>query len=157
MLFWKKQAVKRLLKADRWAVAEIRHPSGPGLIRFRQPVPTPGECYSHPHRLSITWAYADEGSGQLPDNQVAQEMERFEDHLVDAVEADAHAALVGVLTFDGARQWVFYTRDFSEFAQRLSRLPDYHGEPYPIELVTEKDPTWSYLRDQILGSIDTGA
>ncbi|WP_146400765.1 DUF695 domain-containing protein [Pseudobythopirellula maris] len=158
MPLWKLQPVKQLLKDDQWAVAEIQHTSGPGLIRFRQPVLAPRDCRSHPHRLSITWAYAEEGSGQqLPDNEVGQEMGRFEDHLTAAVEADAHAVLTGVLTFDGARQWVFYTRDVSEFADRLSRIPDYHGEPYPIELETDYDATWSYLRDQILGGVDTGA
>jgi hypothetical protein len=105
--------------------------------------------------LTVTWGYADEGSGELPDAATGSEMERFEGHLCDAFEHDALAVLAAVLTFDGARQWVFYTHDVQECANRLSVIPDYHGEPYPIELTSEEDPTWAYLREQILGRVPT--
>jgi hypothetical protein len=28
------------------------------------------------------------------------------------------------------------------------------SDPYPIELTTESDPDWSYLRDRVLARID---
>jgi hypothetical protein len=86
----------------------------------------------------------------MPDSETSKEMTRLEHHLCEAVQHDAHAVLTAILTFDGARQWVFYTFDVKEFGQRLSVIPDYYGEPYPIALTTKEDPTWSYLREQIL-------
>jgi hypothetical protein len=107
--------------------------------------------------VTVVWAYAAEGTGAMPDLATSNEMERFEKHLRDAVQRDANAVLTAVLTFDGARQWVWYTRDVAEFGQRLSVIPDYYGKPYPIELTTNEDPTWSYLREQILRGIPTDA
>lgn len=34
------------------------------------------------------------------------------------------------------------------------RLGAHVAHPYPIELTTEEDPAWEYLRDVILGSVD---
>jgi hypothetical protein len=54
-------------------------------------------------------------------------MKRFEGHLCGAFEQDALAVLTAVLTFDVARQWVFYTDDVQECANRLSEIPDSTG------------------------------
>jgi hypothetical protein len=79
-------------------------------------------------------------------------MEVFENRLVPALEGDALAALVAVLTFDGARQWVFYTSDVKACGGRLEAMPQ-ERDPYPIELDAFADPEWGYLRDQILAGV----
>ena len=145
--------VEQLLKDDRWSAFELDHPTGPGLLRVRTPVPGPGIVTDHTRLLTVVWAYAEEGGGEMPDPEASAAMGRFENHLCAAVEADALAILMAVLTFDGARQWVFYTRDVSEFGRRLSVMPDDEGEPYPIELTTREDPTWSYLREEVLRGV----
>lgn len=145
---------EQLTKSDIWAVAEGRSDGAVALWRYRVPVlgPTGGE--SHPIGVIVLWPYADPHSGVLPTEADMAEMSRFEDLLGEAVECDALAVMAAVLTFDGARQWVFYTRDLDHFVERLSALPDYHGEPYPIEVAAEEDPTWAYLREEILGPVD---
>ena len=148
-------AVKQLLKDDHWTLAEVGHPTGPALVRFRSPVLGPAGVEDYHRLVTVVWAYDAEETGAMPDVGTSKEMERFENHLCDAVQHDAHAVLTAVLTFDGARQWVYYTRDVAEFGQRLSVIPDYYGQPYPIELTTDEDPTWSYLREQILRRVPT--
>jgi hypothetical protein len=145
--------VKQLLAEDRWSMAQLGHPLGDATLRFRSRLPAPGAVADYGHRLSITWAYAAEGSGARLSAAIGEAMGNFEDHLCEAVEHDAHAVLVAVLTFDGARQWVFYTGDVAELGRRLSAIPDLDGEPYPIEVSSEQDPTWSFLRDQVLTRI----
>ena len=76
-------------------------------------------------------------------------MKVFEERFCQAVEQDACAVLSAVLTFDGARQWVFYTDDVKGCAERLGAMPQ-ETEPYPLELTAQDDPEWSYLRDEIL-------
>lgn len=90
----------------------------------------------------------------MPAPSDMQEMSRFEDFLTASVEQDGLAVLTAILTFDGARQWVYYTRDIQQFAERLSAIPDFYGDPYPLEISTQEDPIWSYLREQILGPVD---
>jgi hypothetical protein len=47
---------------------------------------------------------------------------------------------------------VFYTRDVRECGKRLEAMPQ-ETEPYPLELTTEDDPEWRYLRDEILKQV----
>jgi hypothetical protein len=112
-----------------------------------------GEAGSYQRRLVVLWGFADEGSGEMPDESANTSMGVFEDRLCEAWERDGLAFLAAVLTFDGARQWVFYTRDVAQCGQRLHEMPQ-EEDPYPIELTTEADPQWQYLHERILGSID---
>jgi hypothetical protein len=61
-----------------------------------------------------------------------------------------------VSTFDGARQWVYYTGDVSKCGERLTAISQ-SEEPYPKELTTERDPEWRYLRKEILKRVPGNA
>ena len=143
------EALLEWLRADRWAGVELRTGAGMGLLRYRTPVLKGQAIAGYERVLKIVWPYADEGTGELPTEAQSDEMRVFEDRFCEAVETDAHAVLTAVLTFDGARQWVFYTGDVAECGARLEAMPQ-EEEPYPIELTAEPDPAWAYLREQIL-------
>ena len=120
----------------------------PVLIRFREPLLATTNTQGYEQVLTVLWAYADEGSGALPDEATSAELTSFEDHLCEAFEHDAHAVLAAVVTTDGARQWIIYSDDIDECGQRLTDMP--HGDgPYPIEMQTDADPEWSYFRDTV--------
>jgi hypothetical protein len=87
----------------------------------------------------------------MPAADVSQRMPVFEDRLCGAWECDGLAVLTAVLTFDGARQWVFYTADAPACGQRLNGMPQ-ESEPYPIELDVFDDPEWAYLRNDVVGT-----
>jgi hypothetical protein len=143
---------KEVLAADRWAMAEGDAAAGPSIIRYREPVLGPEQTEGYPRCLRIVWGYAAEGSGAMPSADTTAALQAFEDRVVDALEQDALAVLTAVLTFDGARQWVFYTADVPACGQRIEALPQ-ERDPYPIELDAFDDPGWHYLRDEILASV----
>jgi hypothetical protein len=145
--------VLEMIKADQCRVVEVTTETGPALIRFRTPVLGGQEVPGYPWRLVALWPYAEAGSGALPSPQASEEMETFEDRICEAFETDAHAVLVAVLTFDGARQWVFYTRGIEECSARLEAMPQ-EEQPYPIELEACEDRRWLYLREEILAQVD---
>ena len=147
---------KDLITADRWTVAETEAPPRLGIIRFRTPVLGPDQVKGYPRCLRILWGYADEGSGALPDVPTTDRLQTFENSVVDALEQDAVAVLTAVLTFDGARQWVFYTADVPTCAARIEGLPQ-EREPYPIAIDVFEDPEWRYLRDEILATVPRDA
>jgi hypothetical protein len=142
--------VAAALKADGWSLVERRLESGPAMLRFRTPVLGPSQVEGYGRALRILWPYADEGSGAMPHRLESEAMGEFEDRFCAAVESDAHAFLAAVLTFDGARQWIFYTADVAECGRRLEAMPQ-NEAPYPIELDAFDDPDWSYLREKLLG------
>jgi hypothetical protein len=144
-----KNKVADALRKDRWTLVEGENDHGPFLLRYRTPVLEPPDTRGYGRILKIIWAYADEGTGALPGAEDSEQMAEFEDRFCEAVEHDATAILTAVLTFDGARQWVFYTGDVQECGERLNNMPQ-NDEPYPIELTAEPDPDWRYLRKKIL-------
>ena len=144
--------VSQVLRHDAWAGSDGIRNGIPFIIRFRIPVVLPDEGGSHDQKLAVLWGYADEGSGDMPDESESEAMGTFENRLCSAWENDALAFLAAVLTYDGARQWVFYTRDVAECGRRLHEMPQ-EQDPYPIELTTEPDPRWEYLHEQILRTV----
>lgn len=147
------EAVAKLLKDDMWTLAEVDTDLGIAFIRFREPVLGRGQVGDYVHRLSVTWIYADENSGAHPSDEQDGKLAIFENRLCEVLEHDGHAVLTAVLTFDGARQWVFYTRNIPECGRRINEMPHDDGR-YPIELTSDLDPDWSYLRDEILRRVD---
>jgi len=145
-----------LISADHWAIAETTAPARLGMIRFRTPVLGPGQVTEYPRCLRILWGYADEGTGALPDGPTTDRLQTFENRVVDALEQGAVAVLTAVLTFDGARQWVFYTADVATCGARIDAMPQ-EAEPYPIEIDVFSDAEWRYLRDEVLATVPLDA
>lgn len=134
-----------------WAIAEGKHNKLPLTIRFRNELQTRPDIVNHPHLIQITWAYDGLESG-LPGNLINEQMSIFEDRLTSAVEHDASAVLVAVITNDGEREWSFYSSDVQEFANRLSNMPQAE-EKYPIDMTTRNDPEWEFLYMGILAGM----
>jgi hypothetical protein len=145
--------VERLLQHDAWAASDGETDGGPFILRFRTPVMEAGETEGHPRLVVVCWPYAPDGAGAMPDDTTSSAMGVFEDRICAAWECDCLAVLAAVLTFDGARQWVWYTHNVDECGKRLNDMPQ-EVDAYPIELTTEEDPDWNYLRDQILMQVN---
>ena len=144
-----KQAILSHIKRDAWISISMEFDDVPCLFLHRDPIPADDEIDGYEHLLRVVWTYAEEGSGALPDDGEETDMQEFDDRLCAAWEADGLAILVAVLTFDGARQWVFYTPSPAECGNRLEAMPQ-EDEPYPIVLDANEDPDWSYLHDTLL-------
>ena len=141
-----------LLSRDVWDIAEVQTDFGVALIRYRTPVLRGRRVEGYERVLKIVWTFAEEGAGHLPSNASSEQMKVFENRFCRAVEHDGHAVLTAVLTFDGARQWVFYTGDVGECGARLEAMPQ-EAEPYPLELTAGEDPGWRYLSEEILQQV----
>jgi Family of unknown function (DUF695) len=144
-----KQAILSHIKRDAWISITMEVDDAPCLFLHRDPIPDAGDTPGYEHLLRVVWVYDDEGSGALPDDDLAEQMQDFDDRLCAAWESDGLAILTAVLTFDGARQWVFYTGDPASCGNRLEAMPQ-EAEPYPIELDTNEDPDWSYLHQTLM-------
>jgi Family of unknown function (DUF695) len=141
--------VTSALVADTWELAKGRAEAGPLVFRYRTPILGPDGVEGYSRVLRILWLYGTEDSGAMPSTSDSTDMEQFEDRLCDVLEIDAHAFLAAVLTFDGARQWVFYISDVEECGRRLEGMPQ-NVDSYPIEIDAFDDPRWQYLRTEIL-------
>lgn len=146
------QAAIDLVRNDAWTVATVDASVGQAVIRYRTPLTTRGSIDRLAQLLSVTWVYANEGIGAHPTREDVEAMDHFENAICAALEHDALAVLTAVVTFDGARQWVFYTSDIRGCGERINCLPQ-NDEPYPLELTTQPDPNWDYLHDEVLKNV----
>ena len=144
--------VVRVQKHNVWAGIGGETGEGEFHIRFRTPVIEAGETGDYGEHLLVSWPYADERSAAMPDDELSQQLAVFEKHLCRSWEQEGLAFLAAVLTFDGARQWVFYTADVPSCGQRLTSLMQ-EQESVPVQLTTNSDPEWSYLRDSVLQQV----
>jgi len=142
--------INNLIKNDQWAGISGKTTSGKYIIRYRTPILNSKEIEGYIQLLRIVWIYADENTGALPTETDSINMEIFENHIISTFEKDNLAVLTAVLTFDGARQWVFYTHNISKCSKRINLIPTSGNKPYPIELDTFEDREWRYLTETIL-------
>jgi hypothetical protein len=142
-------AVLQLLSSDRWTVAHGTLDAGPYIIRYREPVLGPGEVGEYTRCLRIVCGYAEDESGLLPDASTSTQLQTFEAILLAVLESGAHAVLTAVVTFDGARQWVFYAKDPATCGALINKALQ-PTEQLPLEIDSFDDQTWDYLRNEVL-------
>lgn len=96
-------------------------------------------------RVEITWKYEGDEKG-MPQDALAEQMEKVEEALKKAMEKDKLAILTAVYTGAGEKIWVFYTRTVRVFGERLNEaLASF--ELLPISIYTEVDPEWEEYLD----------
>jgi hypothetical protein len=143
------EAVQRLLEGDAWHLGSGIVDRELWILRWREPVPFPDEVEDYASCHQVVWAWAPERSRVPLDPATNDEMHAFEVRLRERLESDALAVLVTVLTFDGARQWVFYSHDDEECSARIDAVLD-EEDSLPIELGRIDDAGWRYFRENFL-------
>ena len=139
--------VRMTFDSLKWVGAEAEHDHHPLLIRFRE-IPQAFPKFKYPERLNVFWKMSEQDHNGLPTEKEFIRLESFEDYLVGAVEHDGHSILVGVLTCNGEKEFVFHTSDVSGFMSRLRKIPQ-EEERYPITIRRFYDPNWSYFESVI--------
>lgn len=144
--------VADLIQHDHWAGARgCTVSNNRYVVRWRTPVLTPGEARGYETLLQVVWRYGETGAADdMPDDAELAAMQSLENQLIAIWELDTLAVLTAVMTMDGAREWVVYTRDAPTCIERLNATAQ-GGAPFPIELHATDDPLWSHLRDRIVG------
>ena len=145
---------RELLDADTWALAQGKTDVGVCLVRYREPILAAEQTVGYSTCVRVFFSYADEGSGALPSPDMSDTLAILEDELASCLEKDAMAVLTAVITFDGARQWIFYTGSPANCEIHLARIAR-KQKGGVTEVESFADDGWSYLREQVLGSMNS--
>lgn len=117
------------------------------LVRLRE-FPTEFPKSKYPQHINIFWKMSETDENGLPTDEEFSRLATFEDRIVNAVEHDEHSILVGALTCNGEKEFVFHTSDVPRFLQRLTNMPQ-EEERYPITIQKYDDPDWNYFKSLI--------
>ena len=126
-----------------WLGAEGDYDGRPLLIRLRE-FPKEFPTSKYPERLNITWTMSEVDENGLPTDKEFSRLAAFENRLVVAVEADGQSVLVGALTCNAEKEFIFQTANTSEFLKRLTIMPQ-EKQRYPIKIERYCDPDWNYF------------
>ena len=142
--------VHAAVQRDLWLLAEGDLDGQPIEVRFRPELRRAADVSGYPELIVINWKYETDEFG-MPTESALDEVDDFEDVLLTALESDCHTVLAAVITNNGQRQWALYSSNVDEAGQRISTMP--HKEKrYPIELLTDHDENWVYVRENLLGN-----
>lgn len=126
-----------------WFRAEGGSEDAPRMIRARQDILGLLPAPSLTTRVVVTWACRAPLNVGLPSASDYDEINDFEDSLVNFVQEGA--VLAFVFTTSGVVEYNFYTSDSDWFVERLNKaLSD--KPSVPIELAAKDDPDWTEYR-----------
>ena len=138
-----------------WSVAQGEKNGQPLLIRFRNEPPQGVDAKAYPLLLSCTWSYRANGAG-MPDAKELERMTRFEEAVESALEGSQSGYLMVVLTGNGDRDWLFYSRGEEESMRQVNQ--GLKGHPvYPVEFSAQRDPQWRAWRQFLPGGNSSGS
>ncbi|MCW1717508.1 DUF695 domain-containing protein [Pseudoalteromonas sp. A3] len=129
-----------------WNIADKKVNGTVGLIRYRPELHFLLGHTNYPKKLTIFWDFEQSNSSGLPSDAQIEEMRQFEDAIVPVLDDDRLAIFVFTYTFNGTREWHFYTNDISSVGERINSALSKFAK-LPIEMQVETDERWSKLRE----------
>lgn len=112
-------------------------PAKAQFLQIRQEMPKALETGKYPIRVDITWEYDGDHSG-MPTEDLAEQMNSFEEALIPALEKNNLALLAYQVTGEGRRLWCFYTRNIGAFQETLNEALE-ELPLFPITFYAEED------------------
>jgi hypothetical protein len=126
---------------DKWTVAQGEKNGRPLLIRYRNERPQGVEQSAFPFLLSATWTYQPNEFG-LPSAEEMETMDKFEDALVSGLEGSRTAHLMVVLTGNGERDWLWYTRGEKQAMSQVNQSLKGHARYPGVQFSVQSDQAW---------------
>jgi hypothetical protein len=110
------------------------------IFRYAKELRPSFDRSAQPDRIIIVWKYVS-ANGQ-PNSDEHRNMDQLEDALEGALQGSRIATLALVSTGENLREWTYYTKSADRFGD-LFDLATEDMPPFPIEIHTAHDPTWS--------------
>lgn len=110
------------------------------IFRYAKELRPAFDRSAQPDRIIIVWKYVSE-NGQ-PNPSEHRDMDQLEDALEGVLQGAQVATLALVSTGENLREWIYYANSADRFGD-LFDLAMEDMPPFPIEIHTAHDPTWS--------------
>ena len=145
---WLVQPTQQALACeDVWFTATAEQDGRTIIFRSRKGPPCGVAIHEFPVHVSVLWPYKPANDGGMPDAATNAGQIDLEDALI-ALDHAGHSHLMLVITGNGAKEWIWYARDFDDWIGRLNGALRAHPA-YPIDIEYQSDPEWSLYRDFI--------
>ena len=132
---------------ESWSIDEGETENGlPFTIRFREDLPDKNAIRKLKTLIVISWLYDSADGTGMPNEEVLNQMEDFENLIDEAIVEKGTARLMTVFTGEGVREWQFYTDDEEFFIRKFNEALE--GKPVlPLDLEALEDENWEAYTD----------
>lgn len=132
---------------ETWVARECLLDSGlPIYTRFRENLPAESEIKKFKLLIVVSWHYQSDDETGLPNEEILDQMDDFENVMDDALVEKGTARLMTVFTGKGVREWQFYTDDSQNFMRKFNEA--LKGKPaLPLEVEAFEDENWDAYKD----------
>jgi len=132
---------------ESWSIDEGELENGlPFTIRFREDLPDKNAIRKLKTLIVISWLYDSADGTGMPNEEVLNQMEDFENLIDEAIVEKGTARLMTVFTGEGVREWQFYTDDEEFFIRKFNEALE--GKPVlPLDLEALEDENWEAYTD----------
>ena len=133
-------------QSDKWWTYPAEGETGKTIIvTGRDDVNAFRESGKYIYRIDVRWDYHALPDG-MPEEEEAQLMGEATDALLEAFKKDKVAVMTGIYTGEGAREWIFYTKNLKIFSIVFNRALE-EVAPMPIVIEAAEDPDWEEYQE----------
>ena len=126
---------------DEWLVARGERDGFPMIIRMASAYRGTGPLPGYDHHIIVAANLRSPNPAGFPSTKEGDDLQRFEQSLCAAVEVDNETLCVLVITNQGIRDFIFYTRNPDGAKAKLdAALPGLMG--FKFEVTIEPDNDW---------------
>ena len=130
---------------DHWLLARGERDGFPMIVRMAAAYRGIGALPGYDHHIIVAAKLRSPTPTGFPSIEEGDDLQRFEENLGSAIEVDDDSRCVLVITNQGTRDFIFYTRDPNGVKAKLdAALPGLRGFEFSIAI--EPDEGWDIYR-----------
>ncbi|HTC95995.1 MAG TPA: DUF695 domain-containing protein [Terriglobales bacterium] len=130
---------------DTWSVGKGTLEGKLIFTRFREGLKEAVGHPEYPFQIGIAVPLLHPTEDGLPTNSEAQELGKIEDALNDKIAIDGSGIFVLIITYNGMREFVFYTKEWKpeSFEQEVKSI---NADPHKLQFMMQHDPKWDAIK-----------
>ena len=130
---------------DQWLLARGERDGLPMLIRLAAAYRGMGPLHGYDHHIIVSAKLRSPTPAGFPSREEGDDLQRFEEDLCAVLEETNDSLCVLVITNNGLRDFIFYTRNPQGVKAKMDEaLPGLKG--FELSIAVEPDPEWEIYR-----------
>lgn len=130
-----------MTKQDKWLLARGERDGFPMIVRMDASNRGMGAVPGYDHHVIISASLRSPTAAGFPSTEEGDDLQRFEENLCAALEADGESMCVLVITNNGLRDFIFYTQNPRGVKAKLNAAqPKLKG--FQFQVAIEPDKQW---------------
>lgn len=130
---------------ETWAAGQTVQDGKPMVVRVNVVLHAVGPLPQFPIEVVITARFEEPDARGLPGPAESAALDAFEAFAVQALSKDDLSKFAAVVTYDGMRDYFFYSRSDPVVADRLKAVVDHRGSAM-TGASAQEEPEWATLR-----------